>query len=117
MKRDMDIIRRIVLATRDTDGPVARIDGIDAETFAAHVQLLDEAGLVKTSLKGDEKKAADLVILWRLTWAGHDFADAITNETLWQKAKDNVMKPAASWTFGILLEYLKSEIGRNLPTL
>ena len=37
-------------------------------------------------------------------------------KSLWRKAKDNVLKPAGSWTFGVLLEYLKSEITGRLPS-
>jgi hypothetical protein len=46
-----------------------------------------------------------------------DFADAIVDDTLWRKAKDQVIKPSASWTFGILLGYLRAEIGRGVPGL
>jgi len=46
----------------------------------------------------------------RMTWSGHDFLDAARDETLWKKAKQTVMKPAASFTFEIVREWLKNEI-------
>lgn len=116
MKRDMDLIRQIVLAVRDAAGPLNRFDGVDINTFGEHALLLQEAGLIDASIQVTQHRPT-AVIIWRLTWAGHDFADAITDDTLWSKAKDNVIKPAASWTFGVLLEYLKGEITQNIPGL
>jgi hypothetical protein len=116
MKRDMDVIRAIVLEVRSSDSPVSRVDGIESDVFSTHAQLLEEAGLVHAAIQGD-KRAARAAVIFRLSWAGHDFADSIIDDTIWNKAKDNVIKPAASWSFGILLEYLKLEIKRNVPGL
>ncbi|HCT9956223.1 TPA: DUF2513 domain-containing protein, partial [Pseudomonas aeruginosa] len=55
--------------------------------------------------------------LWRLTWEGFDFAATIREDTLWKKAKDVILKPSASWSFGLLREYLKTEMARKLPGL
>lgn len=114
MKRDMDIIRRIVLAARDGATPVRGLEGVASEVFAEHVRLLDEAGLVGAAVQVIQQRAT-AALVWRLTWAGHEFADAVGNDTLWRKAKDSVIKPAGSWTFSVLLDYLKSEITRSLP--
>jgi DNA-binding transcriptional ArsR family regulator len=113
----MDIIRKIVLAVKDATGPVSAVDGLSRETFAHHAQLLEEAGLVTAAIQGGGKKISEMAVIYRLTWAGSDFADSIKSETLWQKAKDNVMKPTASWTFGVLLKYLEVEITGKVPGL
>lgn len=117
MNRDMDVIRQIVLAVRDSNEPIAKVEGMEPAVFNYHAQLLDEAGLVKASLGSSDKRLPTVAMIFRLTWAGHDFADSITDDTLWQKAKDTVIKPTASWTFGILLEYLKVEIRSHIPGL
>lgn len=116
MKRDMDLIRKIILSARDSDEIIREIDGVDSKSFAAHVQWLYEAGLVIASISGGDRKQAapDYALLYRLTWAGQDFADSIIDDTLWQKAKENVIKPTSSWTFSILLEYLSAEIRLRL---
>lgn len=116
MKRDMDLIRHIVLAVRDAAGPLNRFDDVDINTFGEHALLLQEAGLIEASIQVTQHRPT-AVIIWRLTWSGQDFADAITDENLWRKAKDAVIKPTASWTFGVLLEYLKGEIMHNIPGL
>ena len=117
MRRDMDIIRQIVLAVRDSDGVVRGLEGVDFEVYAEHVRLLDEAGLVDASIQTVPQRKVIAALVWRLTWAGQDFADAISSDTLWRKAKDTVIKPAGSWTFDVLKEWLKSEISQGLPTL
>jgi Hypothetical protein (DUF2513) len=117
MKRDMDIVRKIVLAVRGAPDVVNSVEGVSTEEFAFHAQLLEEAGLVTVALQGGEKRIARAAVIFRLTWAGQDFADSIIDDTLWKKAKENVLKPSASWTFGILVEYLKVEIKTRIPGL
>ena len=36
MKRDIDVIRAIVLAVRDADGSIDEVTGIDEKQFAFH---------------------------------------------------------------------------------
>jgi DNA-binding transcriptional ArsR family regulator len=121
MKRDMDLIRRIVLAVQDLplgkgyDTEVLNgLEGVDPLEFAAHVQLLEEAGLVEAALQGKGKQIPSFAVVFRLTWAGHEFADSIRDDTLWKKAKDHVLKPSASWTFAALGEFLKAGIRAQL---
>lgn len=123
MKRDMDLIRRIVLAVQDlpvgersgNDMPVVNgLEGVDPRTFAAHVQVLEEAGLVMATVQGSGKQMPGAAVVFRLTWAGHEFADSVRDDTLWTKAKEHVIKPSASWTFGVLGEYLKAEVKLRL---
>lgn len=115
MRRDMDIIRKIILAVRDSAGPVNSVVGVSGDDFAYHAQLLEEAGLITAALQANNKQIARAAVIYRLTWSGQDFADSIVSDTLWNKAKENVFKPTASWTFGILIEYLRCEIKRSIP--
>ena len=116
MKRDMDLIRQMLLHARDAAGAVSSMPGVDQELFMEHVKLLHEAGLVDAAIQEAQHRVR-AAIIWRLTWAGQDFASAIAEDTLWRKAKENVIKPMGSWTFGVLLDYLKGEITRGLPGL
>lgn len=117
MKRDMDLIRRIVLTVRDSEGVVRGLEGVEFEVYAEHVRLLEEAGLVDASIQIVPQRRVIAALIWRLTWAGQDFASAIDNDTLWSKAKESVIKPAGSWTFDVLKEWLKAEILQGLPTI
>ncbi|MEG0939957.1 MAG: DUF2513 domain-containing protein [Comamonas sp.] len=116
----MDLIRRIALATEELlpGEALTKLDGVEEELFAVHAQWMQEAGLITAALRpGDGSKPADFALVWRLTWAGCEFAEAVRSETLWNKAKDNVMKPSMSFTFDVLKEWLKTEITQGLPTI
>jgi hypothetical protein len=117
VNRNMDIVRDIILAVRESSSPVNSIPNISPSEFAYHAQLLVEAGLIVAAIMPEGGKPARSAMIFRLTWTGHDFADSIVDDTIWKKAKDNVIKPTASWTFGILLEYLKVEIQSHIPGL
>ncbi len=116
MRRDMDLIRAIILAARECPDLLTGMDGVPSEMFAYHVQIMEEAGFVKAKLipNGDKRKSVSAT-LYRLTCDGQDFADSITDETIWKRAKETVIKPSASWTFDILKAYLKAEIARHIP--
>ena len=111
MKRDMDVIRQIVLAVRDASDVVREVPGIDQAVFIEHARLLHEAGLIDAAIQVVQHRAT-LALIWRLTWAGQDFAQSVVDDTVWHKAKENVLKPMGSWTFAILGDYLKGEITR-----
>lgn len=118
MKRDPDVIRSIALATEDLrPGEVlSSMPNIDGHTFAHHIQLMLDAGLIDARLQpflSGEPPATGVI---RLTWAGADFLDAARSDTLWAKAKKSVIAPAASWTFDILTAWLKEQIAQGLTS-
>jgi len=114
----MDLIRRIALETADAPHGkrLDKLDGVDPNDFALHVIWMDEAGLVKAQIFQPISGRVSATVL-RLTWDGCEFVDAVRSDTLWNKAKDNVIKPAGSFTFGILRDWIKTEITQGLPTL
>ena len=113
MKRNMDIIRAIALETRNSNSSVNSVPEVSTEDFAFHAQLMEEAGLIHAAIQGD-KRTARAAVIFRLTWLGHDFADSVIDDTVWNKAKENVIKPAVSWSFSVLIEYLKHEAKTKL---
>jgi len=119
MKRDMDIIRKIILATAALPygETLSSLDGVAPEVFVTHVIWLQEASLIEADAQAGSGSFAQYASVSRLTWAGCEFADAIQDDTLWAKAKDVVLKPGISFTFDTLKEWLKTEITNGLPTL
>jgi len=85
----------------------------DQKTISEHVRLLIDAGLV-------QGKVTDMLggrvhfYVSALTWTGHDFLDAARDATIWRKAKDTVLKPTASITFDLLLQWLKNQAKQQL---
>lgn len=117
----MDLIRRIALEVEKTDFGFSltgmQEDGVDAATFGMHVIWMQEAGLISATVHTTLSNKPPQVLVHRLTWAGCEFVDAIRDDTLWRKAKANVLKPGMSFTFDVLKEWLKTEISQGLPTV
>ena len=104
MKRDMELIRYILLQ-KEAEEP---IDGGHAEVVY-HIALLKEAGFVEAVIRNDPLGVPSDAVILKLTWAGHDFLDAARDNKIWNMAKEKFIKPGVSWTFSILLEWLKQQ--------
>ncbi len=106
MKRDMDLVRRLLLETEamPLDGAVVTIEGHTEEEIAYHILLLKEAGLVDAIDLSSEQG-----IDWRptrLTWAGHEFLDAARDDRRWEKAKTVMVEKAGGVVFEVIKELL-----------
>lgn len=109
MKRDMDIIRAILLHISDQDKPTVfeiKLDKYNPEQVAYHVNLLAEAGFI-TGIPS--RSAIQPVPEWvevRLTWDGHEFIDAARNETIWAKFKQVVAEKGGTISFSLAVNLL-----------
>jgi len=117
MKRDMDLVRRMLLVAEEQPHGewLLGVDGIDADTFAAHVQWLLDAGFVEGRVTEMAGFAASRIE--RLTWQGCEFLDAARNETLWVRAKEVFCSNMVSFPLSLLKDWLEAEIKRSLPGL
>jgi hypothetical protein len=112
MKRDMELIRYILLQ-QEAEQPIV---GEHAEVVY-HIALLKEAGFVNAVVRNDHLGIPSDAKILNLTCAGHDFLDAARDDKIWRMAKEKFIKPGVSWTFSILLEWLKQEARqRFFPT-
>ena len=118
MRRDIDLIRRILLDLEDK-GSYANWLDVDIEEYSPeridyHLELLTEAGLV--TLKTSQRELSRWLPV-RLTWEGHEFLDAAREERRWQRAKESIAK-AGSVPFEIiataLLEMARQETREDL---
>jgi hypothetical protein len=91
MVRDMDLVRMILLKTEALvpgEGyQLAKIAGHDEYTFAAHVELLKEAGFVEGVVGRASGIGPVTARVRRLTWPGHEFLDSIRSDTVWAETK------------------------------
>ncbi len=94
MKRDMDLVRLILLKIEDRYHSTAiynlTIDGYDTETIAYHCKILNEAGLISDY---NARYAGDEIYVFGvgpLTWDGNDFLDKIRDDSQWKKVKDTI---------------------------
>lgn len=117
MKRDLDLCRTILLTIESQPHGFAdelHIDGYSEEQIGYHVYLLGEAGLLKTSVCTVMDSHSPQALPINLTWDGHEFLDASKDNSLWEKAKAKVIKPAGGVAFDLLLEWLKAEAKQRL---
>jgi hypothetical protein len=103
MKRDLDLIRKLILAVEELPtGSVLsdmEIDGYSAEQMGYHSYLVVNAGLAEGI---DVETMMDTSPNWQiinLTAAGHDFADAARSEVNWKKA--TVLAGVVKGTLGL----------------
>src|SRR5262245_38120038 len=99
MKRDMDLARTILEQVEEKSegtGDVALdIPGRTQREISYHVMLLNQAGL----LDAIDVSNSETGLYWlavSLTYQGHEFLDAIRNDTVWNKVKQTVKEKGAS---------------------
>lgn len=113
MKRDMNLIRDILLALEAESSAFApeslQLEGYSDEQIGYHTLLLVEAGLVegvKTSSFDSDSPSASAT---RLTWSGYEFLDAARDKNRWQEALRIVQeKGGGAVTIGTLTQLLSA---------
>ena len=96
MKRDMELIRKILFAIEERYEDTAlynlQIDGYSMAEVAFHCKLLHEAGFVSDygAQYGDDRIC--MFGVGALTWDGCEFLDKIRQDTVWNKTKDTIIQ-------------------------
>ncbi len=113
MKRDMDLIRLLLL---ETEGEEPRPDlfGFTEQQRIYHSALLIEAGLIKGIIRADAKGFPSGTVRSRLTWTGHEFLDAARNDAIWKKAREKIKHSGVQVTVSVLEELLKKLLKESL---
>jgi hypothetical protein len=117
MKRDMELVRKILLAVEESDdahrrGMRPKIDGYEDDMIQVHVGLLWRKGLIN-ALDGSSRDGESYVITG-LTWEGYDFIEAARNETTWRKAMQVVKEKGGGVTLEIMKELLKKFLAEQV---
>jgi hypothetical protein len=112
MKRDMELIRLLLLEQEQGETP-PELAAYSEDDMLYNYALMVDANLIVASLTS-ETGVPKAVTVYRLTWAGHDFLDATRDSKVWKLAKEHVLKPGASWTFSVLVEWLKQEAHKRI---
>jgi exonuclease V gamma subunit len=106
MKRDIDLIKQILIEiekSKKVKGWIKiDIPNRSLEEISYHIKLLYQAGLIeavnqttKTEFEWTAKS---------LTWQGHEFLDAIRNDTVWKKLKAKIKEQGGSIPFHVVKE-------------
>lgn len=112
MKRDMDLIRKLLfLEEGETDIDLGEYS---EEQIAYHKSLLIESGLCKGSCVKDGQGIVVDAHIISLTWTGHDFIDSAKDDTIWNKVKSKVLTVGGVVALDVMLELLKQEVKSRL---
>ena len=117
MKRDMNLVRKILLEVEaNTDGSTplmtVSVENYSQDQIQYHLAILIDAGLIEAI---DTSSASGIGYYpTRLTWEGHEFLDAARSETIWKKAMSSLSKVSESIALPILKELLLSEMRSQL---
>ena len=107
MKRDWDTIREILTKLEENTSANHTLQLSDfpseqAEKISYHAELLLEAGLVDGEMLKTLGGGPYDFFITRLTWYGHEFLDAINNDTVWEKTKKSFVSSGISMTFELV---------------
>lgn len=109
MKRDMDLIRKLLLFCEGIEGndvsSSTLLEGYAEEQIRYHAYLLVDAALAKGMNVSHLGCVLPQYLLNSLTWAGHEFLDAARDETTWNKAK-TVFTSIGGFMLPVLIELL-----------
>jgi len=126
MKRDMDLVRKILLYFDSTDADRVSpknviLDGYSTKQTLFHIEIMTEAGLldhriIQAELSDGRRAHLNLDGGVRPTMAGYDFLDAVRDAETWKKTKDGALA-AGGWTIDILKDLAKGLAKKKLEDL
>lgn len=103
MKRDMDLVRKILLEIEERYVSTAlydlQIEGYDMQTIAYHCKIMHEAGLISDCSIGYAGNDIYAFGVSGLTWNGNDYLDKIRDDSVWRKTKDIITEKGLPLVF------------------
>ena len=116
MKRDMDLIRKILLTVESEEHGFVphkkiEIEGYTQEEIGYHAFLLGEAGLAEVTVSSHHHSESPSANILRLTWEGHEFLDAARDNNIWNQAKDKIGSAAIQVWMTVLSSFILNRIG------
>ena len=108
MQRDRDLIRKILLDFETSYSAKSYEDRLQKEGYTEnqidyHAYLIIQGGLAE----GERFYTHDgcrypRATIANLTWQGHEFTDAVKNESVWNKTREYIMEKGGSVPFTFL---------------
>lgn len=114
MKRDRDVVRKILLKLEEIGNTTSYlqpdgVNGYDHELVSYHMQLLDEAGLIDAEcIRGMGTPL--YCVAKSLTWRGHEFLDQIRQDSVWNKVKGSAREKGLDLSLDVIVSLAKTII-------
>lgn len=111
MKRDLDLLRKILLAVENADGfysyngvdQVASAVGYsDLSIISFHISLLVDSDYIEVTEVTCCGQAYDDYLIKRLTAAGCDYLDSVRNDSIWDATKATIAKAEGSCALSLV---------------
>lgn len=108
MKRDMEVIRKLLIFFNEKDGPeMVDVPDIGKEYSESvvqyHLRLMCQAGWL--NCETERSSTSDRIIRvypFDLTWEGHEFLAKISADGVWPKLKALVASKGGSMAFAVI---------------
>lgn len=117
MKRDMDLVRKMLLNAEASDNRMfdigllewtdqdmrdLELNTILSEAELFHLDLLEQGGLISKSICPDSD-----VQMWEITWHGYEFLDAVRSNSVWSKLKAEADRQGIGLTVQFAIDAVK----------
>lgn len=94
MKRDMELVRKILFEIEDKYVSTMliglQIEGYDQATVAYHCKIMHEAGLISEYKSHYASNELNIFFVGSLSWEGNDYLDKIRDDSIWNKTKATI---------------------------
>ncbi|MCI4680617.1 DUF2513 domain-containing protein [Rhodoblastus acidophilus] len=124
MKRDMDLVRELLLKLEALDippgvvrplspyNPAMAVNGFTGDEVGHHLRMLVSGNLVETA--GSQSFGPDGSLVFRqISWAGHDFLDSVRDPEIWAKTKKGAAA-AGGFTVDLLKDLAKGLVKKQI---
>ena len=118
MKRDMDLIRQLMLQVESSQEPSSiqlipeGASDEEAERIIEHLRMLVDDVEFLTGIPAHTLAGNNWLDL-KLTWEGHDFLDSVRDPEIWKKTKTGAMA-AGGFTVDLLKDLAKGLIKKQI---
>ncbi len=119
MKRDIDVIRKILIAieAHQSANPLeVDIEDSSKEEIQYHLYLMIDGGLLEGTKSHNLKLGMYTANPTGMTWQGHEFLDACRDDGHWGKAKEIALK-AKGFSIDIIKNILVNLITEEAKNL
>lgn len=127
MKRDMDMVRDILIGLGEGKGrtnfefntsfeSIKSEEKSNDELIYYHYQILRQAGLIDFK-ESRHKSGVFLINIPQLTWNGNEYLSSIESDTVWIKTKSFIKEKGlevSKLTFDVIMAVAKAEAKKRL---
>ncbi|WP_428642599.1 DUF2513 domain-containing protein [Roseibium sp.] len=119
MKRDMALVRTILFAleaSKDNEPASVHLPhNVDDLHMNYHIRLMKEGGLIH-AIEMSRSMYPTAWVPHTLTWAGHEFLDAVRDPDIWNAVQDLESRSQLPLPISIIEAFALDALGRKVQT-